>query len=209
MGETCTIQAKDYKIQASQLPSDITDIYICVFFDGTGNNMYEQEHKQKKMVEHLKTAANRIRIGFAISPNLFASVKQEQKEQAKRDYNIDKDRNTGNGGRKYSNVAVLRSIAKNKEITKTIDSKGNNIIGVAYNLYIEGSGQLWDIGNDKEGLGMGTGRTGVVGLVSKAVIFVTDYVNSLVSFEQRPNVNLHFAVFGFLADRLVVGSFPL
>ena len=196
------------------IDESVTDVYICVFFDGTGNNMYEQEKKRDNLLKKAQMLKDFIidksSIKFSVSPTLFGSQLSDlekhgminyeaQWNQAKQDYKICEDRNDkeGNGGWKYSNVAILRSIAKEKEITETTDNKGNHVIGKVFNLYIEGSGQLWDKGNDKEGLGMGTGRTGVVGLVSKAVVFVTDYVNSIVSFRQRPNVNLHFAVFGF------------
>ena len=203
----------------SQLYSNITDVYICVFFDGTGNNMYEQLNKKRKLEKQInKIKSKSPSVLFSKSPNLFSlqaihdlkDIKdygmtnyEDQQEQAERDVTISNERekkNTENkemyGGWKYSNVAILRSLVKKKE--KPLSDKDNpdkNYIN--YNLYIEGSGQQWDTDSDLVGLGMGTGRTGVVGLVSKAVVFVGTFLHSHIEKGLRESVNIHFAVFGF------------
>lgn len=216
MGEFCTVQAKDYEIRASQMPSDVTDVYISIFFDGTGNNMYEQRHKNDKLRKKLEEA-KKPTILYSISDSLFSlTTKWEEKNNELEEHGLEgysnqrsqsennftisskryEDVMDGNGGWKYSNVAILRSLAKNKE-PEYWNENGDQKIGVNYNLYIEGSGKFWDDHSDMIGLGMGTGRTGVVGLVSKAVVFVTDFVNSFVPLRKRKEVRLHFAVFGF------------
>lgn len=216
--------ANQCPIQEPSVISHIEDVYICVFFDGTGNNMFEQENKKKHLEEKLKKIKSFVSVKFSIIDGLFSfntpdskynsnlsDLKQygmkdykAQKEQAEWDYKIqdfndaenrtDKDDLRNNGGWKYSNIAVLRSLVGKKKVG---DESGQGKTRIAYNLYIEGSGKNWDRRNSVIGLGMGTGRTGVVGLVSKAVVFVREYLCSNIEKELRDKVNLHFAVFGF------------
>lgn len=213
--------ANQCPLQDQSLLNKVTDVYISVFFDGTGNNMYEQLNKKRKLEKPInKLKFKSSSVLFSKSPNLFSSqaindLKEygmanyiEQRVQAERDVTISNERekqNTKNdeiyGGWKYSNVAVLRSLVKKNEPPTNKDD--TNKIGISYNLYIEGSGKHWDtesLHNRKEwliGLGMGTGRTGVVGLVSKAVVFVREYLCSNIDKGMRKDINLHFAVFGF------------
>lgn len=194
-------------IEEGQLYSSITDVYICVFFDGTGNNMYEQANKG----DHLRNLTlraqkyNPVIIQYSADPTLFAHVEQakygmnnyhEQRLQAEDDYIINNNKGSRyyNGGLKYSNVAILRSITKRH---KGKQQENNRKTGINYNLYIEGSGSKWDKDSDIIGLGMGTGRTGVVGLVSKAVVFVGNFLHSHIDKGLRESVNIHFAIFGF------------
>lgn len=209
---------------------DVKDVYISVFFDGTGNNMYEQLNKGSHLdtlrrdVENNKTEKEYSSVSFSVSPSLFSKFNivnnnhkslnekieesknygmidyEMQRQQAENDYtinnergNVDSTKMEDNGGLKYSNVAILRSLIK-KGKKKVKDKKS---VGINYNLYIEGSGQCWDTGMSPVGLGMGTGRTGVVGLVSKAVVFVHEYLCSKMGNGLSNEVNLHFAVYGF------------
>lgn len=220
---SCDIEKKDeYKY--------VQDVYISVFFDGTGNNMYEQINKGKQQDSLRKKSEKIIKaiipekectsVSFSISPSLFSiynnhkclNEKNEelenygmndyemQRRQAEEDYSINNERGNvdstqmeDNGGLKYSNVAILRSLTKKNE-KKDDDGK---TVGINYNLYIEGSGKCWDTGMSPVGLGMGTGRTGVVGLVSKAVVFIHEYLCSSRCKGLGSSVNLHFAVYGF------------
>lgn len=210
--------------QESSCQPEVTDVYICVFFDGTANNCYEELHKQQaylKEKEKLKEicSATLPVIYFSAVKNLFSDFSEikengmtnylAQKEQAERDLIIERKRGdlkvtkknaeiAKNGGWKYSNVAILRSLARRKDKTKT----DNNKVGIAYNLYIEGVGREWDgkflpyIDTHPIEAGMGIGRTGVVGLVSKAMVFVKNYLDSVIT-EKKDEVNVHFSVFGF------------
>lgn len=210
------IQGKDYEIRAAQMPSDVTDVYISVFFDGTGNNLYEQSHKNEKLRKQLEKKKAPL-VLYSLTDSLFLNSTKlnktldefnmhgmeeysNQRSQSEKDFTISEKRyevgNIGNGGWKYSNVAILRSLAKNFDAEYS-EKNGIKKVGVNYNLYIEGVGRFWDDRNDMIGLGMGTGRTGVVGLVSKAVTFVSDFLNSFIPKDRRPEVLLHFAVFGF------------
>ena len=208
------VDSKSCPYQEGQYYPDITDAYICLFFDGTGNNIYEQQRKNNKFLKQKGIVFSPKSIQYSATPNLFTSYKEnkqnaaktgmldyeKQLEQAERDYTIGSERSHikdpyQNGGYKYSNVAILRSLVKKIEPRR--DQSTGKVTGIRYSLYIEGSGKLWETGSDFIGLGMGTGRTGVVGLVSKSMVFITDYLESHIPEEQFPNVNLHFAVFGF------------
>ncbi len=50
----CEPNANQCSVQEPSVFSHIEDVYICVFFDGTGNNMFEQENKKKHLEEKLK-----------------------------------------------------------------------------------------------------------------------------------------------------------
>ena len=210
-------------LQESSYQPDVTDVYISVFFDGTANNCYEELHKQqaylkkKEELKEYRSATSQV-INFAAVKNLFSDFSEikkygmtnylAQKEQAERDLIIENKRGdlkvtnrnaeiAKNGGWKYSNIAILRSLARRKDKTKTDDNK----VGLAYNLYIEGVGREWDgkflpyIDTHPIEAGMGIGRTGVVGLVSKTMVFVKNYLDSVIP--PKKEVNVHFAVFGF------------
>lgn len=203
----------------------ITDVYISIFFDGTGNNMYEQYNKYEKLKEKLNSAKTFAKIGMSFSDGLFTPPSlilqhnamankmsdiiefgmedyNQQLHQAEQDYDIHdykkeeartgKDELNNNGGWKYSNIAVLRSLTKNKEI-----SREGTKVSANYNLYIEGTGKLWEEGKDIISLGMGVGRSGVVGLVSKSIVFIENYLKSIVPEDRKDEVNIHFAIFGF------------
>lgn len=97
----------------------------------------------------------------------------------------------------YSNIAILHSL---------IQDKKSNDDAIYFNLYIEGSGAndvafsegetgLLAEGN-VNGLGFGLGKTGVTALVSKAIKYIYDHLNSVKS-KLDENTNYHFYVFGF------------
>lgn len=151
-------KAKSCDKQEPSWQPDVTDVYICVFFDGTANNCYEELHKKEEYLKERKAVPQIVTL-FSAVPDLFSSDVskygmtnyQAQKEQAEKDLIIeDKERgdlkvttenvqNASNGSWKYSNVAVLRSLTRKKS-KKSIDGK----VGIAYNLYIEGVGRFWD-----------------------------------------------------------------
>lgn len=230
---TSFVDAKEPKKEDPTEIQGVTDIYISVFFDGTGNNIYEQVNKSQKFKNKAKRFIKNIipKTKSASSSNLFSdahlykdahknhpqqSNKNDnenygmddynlQKEQAEYDYTINdnynpEDKNRAdnpndNAGWKYSNVAILRSITKTQK--KDEDKDENDIKGINYNLYIEGAGKLWNTGSDFVAAGMGVGRSGVVGLVSKAVVIVGEFIDSNVPKDCRKDVKIHFGVYGF------------
>ena len=213
------VQAEEKDIEERNLRSDLTDVYICVFFDGTGNNMYEQANKSAKLKES-NEGLPMTKVLVTSNPMLFPvryAVKkcseheeqeefgmtqyEEQRRQAEQEHYISEQRTKAddddhNGGWKYSNIAVLRSITRKKQNAETTSPDGSQVIGDSYNIYIEGSGKKWKTGSDVVGLGMGTGRTGVVGLVSKAMVFIHNYL-AFIGKDRRKEVKVHFAIFGF------------
>lgn len=91
----------------------------------------------------------------------------------------------------YSNVGILYYILKFEPKEKS---------SIVHTIYIEGSGatDISAIAKDNtNGLGFGLGKAGVVALVSKAVKYVSDFINSKKAEFSSGNVNLHFIVFGF------------
>ena len=96
----------------------------------------------------------------------------------------------------FSNIAILYSVYNPEPNDKTTSK--------TYKIYIEGSGAT-DITNNNalesemniNGLGFGLGNTGVVALVSKAVYYVNNYIESIKSAFKDQKVKIHFNVFGF------------
>ena len=192
----------------------IKDVYLCVFFDGTGNNCFEQKHKQEKLKKKAKVAAQLLNAGamaatkkgghtYSKTPTLLSinpleSVTDAIDKAAEKnrygltDYQKQEEQATVRipleyGQQKYSNVARLRAMVSEppKDATKRFRS-----------FYIEGAGRTWTSGSDVEGLGMGTSSTGVVDLVSKAMILVNEYLASALPLD-KSDIALHFAIFGF------------
>lgn len=97
----------------------------------------------------------------------------------------------------YSNIAILHSLSK------TCNDTDNAIYKT---LYIEGSGAndiattkgniLYPFEKNTNGLGFGLGNTGVTALVSKAIKYIYDFLNSIKS-KLDENTEYHFYVFGF------------
>ena len=223
MNKCCT-PGEECRTQDENLRQRITDIYISIFFDGTGNNMYEQLNKAEKNRQELleKVVPRNPSLTYSI-PNLiiyddmhnneikeinvdfeknYGESNRLQKEQAEYDFHINgdngrrgrKDSYNDNSGWSYSNVGVMRSLTRRHTDGCSSD---DGIIGISYNLYIEGSGMNWDVGSDAVALGMGVKKQGVVGLVSKAVLFVQHFLDSNVDQGRKKEVKVHFAVFGF------------
>lgn len=99
----------------------------------------------------------------------------------------------------FSNIAILYSGYKPEPKKK--NSK-------QYSIYIEGAGAvdlshqiLGKLKGNVNGLGFGLGETGVVALVSKAVYYVNNYIESIKSefkeLNEGEKINIHFNVFGF------------
>lgn len=157
----------------------IDQVYICVYFDGTSNNMYHPENKRREMSK---------------SDNDNWEL---QTEQASKAHIIDTDRKSksGNGNDKYSNVAILYSLSK--DYNGVENQSQTNGTGIGYSIYVEGSGAMPILGADVVGSGFGVGKAGVVALVSKAIRLINDYLSSSIPLSRRENVELHFALFGF------------
>ena len=197
----------------------IEDIYIGVFFDGTNNNMnkvssnsiqkYKESHKNKNKNIVFKSLLNSIasvpneqslRSKFDSEKKRFTSENYDRELELNQVVSIDEnyklslngnDKNTYKG-EKYSNIAFLTSLYNGKS------GSGNFKV---LNVYLEGAGAtaFTDYGkSNNAGLALGIGITGVVAIVSRAMIFITKYLDSLsFSQEDKDKVKLHFDVFGF------------
>lgn len=123
----------------------------------------------------------------------FCKLKRLLEEKFKDDIRIFRNSHTRHEPSKcgsYSNIAILYSIFSPKP--KKSNAK-------TYHIYIEGSGatDISHIFNQNiNGLGFGLGNTGVVALVSKAVFYVTNYINSIKG-ELNNKANIHFQIYGF------------
>lgn len=94
-------------------------------------------------------------------------------------------------GEKYSNIAFLTSLYKGNS------ESGNHKV---LNVYMEGAGATAFTDNGKSnnvGLALGIGVTGVVAIVSRAMIFINRYLESLSSDIDKDETKIHFDVFGF------------
>lgn len=99
----------------------------------------------------------------------------------------------------YSNIAILHSL--------TNEQKNNNE-NIYKTLYIEGSGAndisttkgntLYLFEKNTNGLGFGLGKTGVTALVSKAIDYIYNFLNSKsIKSKLNNDIKYHFYVFGF------------
>ena len=197
----------------------IEDIYIGVFFDGTNNNMnrvssddvqkFKKSKKNKNRFIIFKSLFNAI-TSDANDQSLRSKLDSEKKKQIRENYDRELELNQVvasdenyklnlkvNGentyqGEKYSNIAFLTSLYNGKS--------GSGHFKVL-NVYMEGAGATAFTDNgDKNntGLALGIGITGVVAIVSRAMIFITNYLDSLsFSKEEKDRLKLHFDVFGF------------
>lgn len=96
---------------------------------------------------------------------------------------------------KLSNISFLTSLYK---------GRGNPGNFKVFNVYMEGSGATVFLddkiilpGHDLTGLALGIGVTGVVSIVSRAMLFIHKYLESLNASIDKNTVKLHFDVFGF------------
>ena len=195
----------------------IEDIYIGVFFDGTNNNMnrvssddvqkFKKSKKNKNRFIIFKSLFNAI-TSDANDQSLRSKLDSEKKKQIRENYDRELELNQVvasdenyklnlkvNGentyqGEKYSNIAFLTSLYNGKS--------GSGHFKVL-NVYMEGAGATAFTDNGDKintGLALGSGITGVVAIVSRAMIFITNYLDSLsFSKEEKDRLKLHFEVF--------------
>lgn len=172
-------------------------LYFGVFFDGTGNNMVQKataEKYREKQSYHKDDDDWDLRL----NPNLNKNgandlpIKSLEKGSAKllSEEEIQDIPTRGSG---YSNIAILHSVYQamsDEQFSKT----QSDFDVYRFNIYVEGAGtKTMNDGSNLLGSGFGNGDTGVVALVSKAVMMVSNIVKGFKS--KRPE--LHFDVFGF------------
>ena len=173
-------------------------LFFGIFFDGTGNNMVQAETAKKY---RQKMQSGKKDDDWELRPNTnlnkyganSLTIKGLDKDGAKLLSNEElEDISTQGSG--YSNVAILHGVYQgmaNKQLKQEKQSYDVYI----YNIYVEGVGtKVINEGiPDYYNQGVATGDTGVVALVSKAVMMVNSTVQSFKSY----NPELHFNIFGF------------
>lgn len=210
---SCVVGAEAPQIEEREPIQEITDVYIGVFFDGTGNNMVQKSGVYKDLTPQTEQDSNHSdnkKTVWYISNNVQDSNASREPNTLpdKEEFNVTlgnemvlKD---GKYARKhkpteskntegYSNIAILHDSFVLLEKCK--ENPTEPIITKLF--YIEGAGTT-DIScfssSNINGLGFGLGNTGVTALVSKAVKYVTDFIRSS---NLSKKVNIHFYIFGF------------
>lgn len=182
-------------------------IYFGVFFDGTGNNMV-QKATAEKFRKQQRTSKSDDNWDLKLNPNLNKygaahgeenlPIKSLDKNSAKLLSDEDmQDISTRGSG--YSNIAVLHSVYQAMSDEQYLKAQNDSDI-YRYNIYVEGAGTeavyndtLVQDTKNALGSGFGNGDTGVVALVSKAVMMVYNIVVGFKSSEPE----IHFDVYGF------------
>lgn len=203
----------------------ITDVYIGVFFDGTNNNMnrvymsdvasispkYKNIAVTKNNNEIFKSLFCFVKF-FGESQNVSDFI-QHRKDEKKREteenqklrrelneelatsnsYKLRELKNNNNDNvysqNSLSNIAFLTSLYQG------IGKTGNHKM---LNVYMEGAGATTFLDDGEmniAGLALGIGVTGCVSIVSRAMLFIYNFLESL-SVDNN-SVKLHFDVFGF------------
>lgn len=203
------IGAISQNIEKADLSSETNYIiYFGVFFDGTSNNMIQGSKARAFRKNHAKGDSRGIKRMLKYGWLGEGRHKYEQELLSNSEYQeIENAINAGSfkegydnyegkdGG--YSNVSILFS--KYIGVSRECINHDSNVVTLVYKIYVEGSGandiKQWNTGISARGLGFGLGKTGVVALVSKAIMAVQ---SRLKFFEGKENkVALKFDVFGF------------
>lgn len=208
---------KDFEEKNQTIDSSKTyRIYFGVFFDGTSNNMIQGSVARTFRRNHKKRSSNiKDKFGNFFS-NSFGEGRHKYEyeptttEEATKIDDIIKEGSFKRGyynwkheQKKYhgkdggfSNVSILFSKYIGAESGK-ITENNKEVINLVYKIYVEGSGandiKQWNTGIGVRGLGFGVGKTGVVALVSKAIMAVH---TRLIPFRNN-SVELKFDIFGF------------
>ena len=172
-------------------------LYFGVFFDGTGNNMIQKETAEKYREQQRLNEKDKdwdLRLNNKLNKygaNDLPIKSLDKKAAALLSNDEMSDISTRGSG--YSNVAILHSVyqamseSQYKKLRESYDI-------YRYNIYVEGAGtDAINDGSNLLGSGFGNGDTGVVALVSKAVMMVSNIVKGFKI--ARPEI--HFDVFGF------------
>lgn len=217
--------SEEIKAKKKEETQTITDVYIGVFFDGTSNNINRVYMSDVASIPPKYNNIAVTKNNDNIFKSLFCLVKsfnkkhnisdfiQHQKEEKKREFEENKNlrielneelatsnsyklrelKNIGNADaysqKSLSNIAFLTSLYQG------MGRSGNYKM---LNVYMEGAGAttfLDDGENNKAGLALGIGVTGCVSIVSRAMLFIYKFLESL-SVDYN-SVKLHFDVFGF------------
>lgn len=189
----------DAQVPEQENPSKTDDkpnkFYFGVFFDGTGNNAIQK--KDAIAFRNAQKSKNKNENwDLNINPDLNKFGAHDMLSQKSKDDD-------------YSNVAFMHfhyQAMDKSQVEKA--NKSHNIH--LFNIYVEGAGKE-EINDDSTiqdtanaaGSGFGGGKTGVVALVSKAVMMVMNVLKGFGKFSSGGTIldlgndEVHFDVFGF------------
>ncbi|VEH20943.1 Uncharacterized conserved protein [Chryseobacterium nakagawai] len=178
---------------AGYQPKDSINIFIGMFFDGTGNNRYNSD----------KTYYSKINSGETYYKNdtvpqeYYETIKDPKTGKQKKIKISDRD----SYWNPYSNVAKLFDLYKEKK-NPSEDAKGSEDAHPEYGnyvilkQYIEGIGTKQDKEDDIAGSCAGRGDWGVIGRVEEGIKNVIANEFSNISKDKKIN-KIVFDVFGF------------
>ena len=189
---SCVVGAEAPQIEEREPIQEITDVYIGVFFDGTGNNMVQKSGVYKDLTPQTEQDSNHSdnkKTVWYISNNVQDSNASREPNTLpdKEEFNVtlgnEMGLKDGKYARKhkpteskntegYSNIAILHDSFVLLEKCK--ENPTEPIITKLF--YIEGAGTTdisSSLSRNINGLGFGLGNTGVTALVSKACLLYT------------------------------------
>ena len=204
MASIGVVNAETPKTQDSNYTTNRSKkLYFGVFFDGTGNNMVQKATAERFREQQRYNDKDRD-WDLRLNPNLNKHgandlpIKSLDKNSIKLLSN-DEIQDISTLGSGYSNVAILHSVYQGMSDEQFSHAQNDSDV-YRFNIYVEGAGteaiyndSLAQDTKNALGSGFGNGDTGVVALVSKAVMMVSNIVKGFKSY--RPE--LHFDVFGF------------
>ncbi|AZS51047.1 hypothetical protein DM558_09800 [Entomomonas moraniae] len=161
----------------SQVQLNLNYLRLNVFFDGTGNNMFNTEHRledDKKIAEEYDAVDRNLDPDDWNDRIKIKETKDEIHRKRGDYYNLNGSLSYDND---YSNPAILYMAAEVTEKRKRV--------------YIEGSGTIREEMEDQGGLAASTGVSGIVDRVFQAYMFCA------TELKETKTDGLIFNVFGF------------
>lgn len=161
----------------SEVPINLNYLRLNVFFDGTGNNMFNTDHRLK---DNEKVEKDYDAVDRNLDPDNWGDrikIQQTKEEilEKRGDYaNLSGEISYEND---YSNPAILYMAAESTEKAKRV--------------YLEGAGTIKNNKDDQGGLGAATGESGIVDRVFQA------YMLCAAELKDIKSDGLIFNVFGF------------
>lgn len=191
-GVKLDVKPEKLKVEATE-NDDSVNVYVGMFFDGTGNNRYNSE----------KTYYSKITSGdkFYKSDTIPSSFKFIKKVKDKDNKEIDvkvKVADRDSYWNPYSNVAKLFDLYKEVKIEDYRDNDNHPEYGVHYILkqYVEGIGTRKDEEDDILGSAFGRHDWGIIGRVEEGIESMV--AEQFITIPKTKKINkIVFDVFGF------------
>jgi propanediol utilization protein len=182
------LDVKPEKLKIEATADDAVNVYIGMFFDGTGNNRYNSEKTYYSQIN----SSDKFYKADTI-PSNFKFVKTIKDKNNKEVEVKVKVADRDSYWNPYSNIAKLFDLYK--QITKEAKS---NTLGKHYILkqYVEGIGTKKDEEDDVLGSALGRSSWGILGRVEQGIADVVKEQFSVIPKTKKIN-KIVFDVFGF------------